>query len=327
MSGLGRSSGIRVDGELMAFTTGIRAVAPDSTPLAQPNLERLAYSRFSRDGNKLICSGSLSPVSGSPAGGGRGRGPARGVNGRVVYEDAGPGLVNVDVQVTANADTALAGTYFFIHLPGAEYSGASAQLLNATPTDQPPAKNRYPGGSARGVRFTSPRRQLEVAFAAPEDIAIKPGRGGQNDGIDVYFPINMGNLTNGQSSHLNFTLKASGDVDKTPVKLTIDPAHPGDSFDGVGGNFRIQSRADPPQVQYNLDHLRVAWGRVNMPLDQWQPNEDNDPLQVTNASQLNAGVREAMEMARTLARRNIPIVISLWSAPRWALSLPRDAPG
>jgi hypothetical protein len=47
---------------------------------------------------------------------------------------------------------------------------------------------------------------------------------------------------------------------------------------------------------------------------------------VTNASQLNAGVREAMEMARTLARRNIPIVISLWSAPRWALSLPVTRP-
>ena len=247
--------GIRVDGELMAFTTGIRAVAPDSTPLAQPNLERLAYSRFSRDGNKLICSGSLSPVSGSPAGGGRGRGPARGVNGRVVYEDAGPGLVNVDVHVTADADTALAGTYFFTHLPGAEYSGASAQLLDTTPTNPPPVENRYPSGSARGVRFTSPRRQLEVAFTAPEDIAIKPVSGGGV--IDVYFPINTGNLTNGQSARLNFTLKASGDVDKTPVQLTIDPAHPGNPFDGVVATSEF--KVPPIRRRFNTISTTCAW--------------------------------------------------------------------
>jgi hypothetical protein len=319
--------GIRVDGELMAFTTGVRAVSPESTPLAQRNLERLANPRFSRDGARQICSGSLSPGSSSPVGGFRGReGGGGGVNGRVAYEDVGPGIVNVDVQVTATADTALAGTYFYIHFPGTEYSGASAKLIDATLPTQPPAENRHPGGSARGVRFTSPRRQLEVNFTAPEEIVVQLG-GGQNGGIDAYFPISTGNLTNGQTAHLSFTLKASGAVDKSPVKLVIDSEHPGSAFDGVGGNFRIQNRTlDPPQVQYNLDHLRVAWGRVNLPLDQWQPNEDSDPLQVTNASQLNASVREAMEMARTLAQRKIPIVISLWGAPRWALAPPVPRP-
>jgi O-glycosyl hydrolase len=56
-----------------------------------------------------------------------------------------------------------------------------------------------------------------------------------------------------------------------------------------------------------------------MPLDRWQPNEDGDPIAATDAS-LNINVREAMEMAQKLARKNIPTIISIWSAPSWALA-------
>ena len=65
-------------------------------------------------------------------------------------------------------------------------------------------------------------------------------------------------------------------MDKSPARLVIDPERPGRQYDGMGGNFRIQSPADAAQIQYNLDHLRVAWGRVAMPLDRWQPSEDAD---------------------------------------------------
>src|SRR5271165_4676579 len=103
--------------------------------------------------------------------------------------------------------------------------------------------------------------------------------------------------------------------------LVIDPSRPGRKFDGMGGNFRIQSPADAAQIQYNFDHLRIAWGRVAMPLDQWQPSEDVDPIQAAaTAGTLNTNGREAMEMAQKLAQKNIPTVISIWSAPRWALA-------
>jgi hypothetical protein len=46
---------------------------------------------------------------------------------------------------------------------------------------------------------------------------------------------------------------------------------------GMGGNFRIQSPADAAQIEYNLGNLRVAWGRVAMPFDRWQPNGEADP--------------------------------------------------
>ena len=88
----------------------------------------------------------------------------------------------------------------------------------------------------------------------------------------------------------------------------------------MGGNFRIQSPADAAQIEYNLDHLRVAWGRVAMPLDRWQPSEDVDPVEAATTNTLNTSVREAMEMAQKLARKNIPTIISIWSAPGWALA-------
>jgi hypothetical protein len=88
----------------------------------------------------------------------------------------------------------------------------------------------------------------------------------------------------------------------------------------MGGNFRIQSPADAAQIQYNLDHLRVAWGRVAMPLDRWQPDEAAGPVGAAATNALNDNVRESMEMAQQLARKNIPLIISLWAAPNWALA-------
>jgi len=116
-----------------------------------------------------------------------------------------------------------------------------------------------------------------------------------------------------------------GEVDKSPVRLTVDPSQLGRKYDGMGGNFRIQSPSDASQIQYNLEHLRIAWGRVAMPLDRWQPNEDTDPIEAAATNTLNTSVREAMEMAGKLARKNIPTIISIWSAPGWALA--RDGGG
>ena len=101
-----------------------------------------------------------------------------------------------------------------------------------------------------------------------------------------------------------------------PIHLTLDASQPGRRFDGVGGNFRLQNpTADPPVIRYNLDNLRVAWGRVAMPLDEWHPNESDDPA----ARPLSRSVREAMEMAAELSRRKIPVMAGVWVAPDWAL--------
>ena len=91
-------------------------------------------------------------------------------------------------------------------------------------------------------------------------------------------------------------------------------------FDGLGGNFRLQNpTTDPPVIQYNLDNMRIAWGRVEMPWSTWQPAEDSDPLAAARAGQLPREVQQAMEMARRLAQKGMPIIVSAWAAPSWAI--------
>ncbi len=164
------------------------------------------------------------------------------------------------------------------------------------------------------------------------------------DRISISFPIVAGNMTAGQTGAASFTIKASGTPDKKPVSLALDWSHPGPAFDGVGGNFRIQSPQDQTHLAYNLENLRVAWGRVEMPLAGWWPQEGVDPTAATTTpasapaiptpggrgrgrggrggagGPANTGVQQAMTMARTLADKKIPFIISTWGVPQWALA-------
>ena len=330
----GNLRGIRVDGELMAFSTSIRAVGLAAPDESQGGRGRGSGGQFSREGGVLVVTGSLTGGSargGGPGSGGRFRGgpPAPGVSYRALYKDVAPGTVEAEIQITATTNTAMQGVFFAIALPGTDYTGGSAQWITPTPTTgtsvsladaRSTGTNLHLRASAQGVRMTSPQRQMELNLPAPVELVLQDVRARHNTDLEVSFPLSLGNLTNGQKVRSVFTIKATGEVDKSPAKLVIDPSRPGRKYDGMGGNFRIQSPADAAQIEYNLDHLRVAWGRVAMPLDRWQPSEDADPVEAAKAGQLNSSVREAMEMGQKLARKNIPTIISIWSAPGWALT-------
>ncbi|MGD0462043.1 MAG: hypothetical protein ABSB74_06110 [Tepidisphaeraceae bacterium] len=313
VSGWGSLRGIRLDGELMAFTTGVRAVG-SATPDVDRRGEMLGNAHFAREGNEQICTGGLR--MGDPR---RGfayifRAPNP-LGCRMVFEDAGPGAINVDVLIKANVDVKMGGIYFYLHLPIADYSNESGALNISMLSVTGPAPLK-----ARGLRFASPRRQLEMTLDAPREIVFANDRRKPSADWDVCFPLSRGNLAAGRTVHARITFKVFGEVDKTPADLAIDPSRPGSGFDGIGGNFRLQSPGDGPQVQYNLQNLRVAWGRVAMPLNLWQPKEDVDPIQAAHDGKLDKSVREAMEMARTLAQKRIPMISSVWSAPDWALA-------
>jgi len=317
----------------MAFSTSIREVVPTAADESQGGRGRGGGGQFSRDGSALIATGSLSGGAGRGGGpgGGRFRGgaPAAGTSYRASFKDVASGTVDAEIQITSTTNTPMQGVFFAIGLPGADYAGGSAQLIaptSAAGTPVSPAATRSSGpnlylrASAKGVRVVSPRRQIELSFPAPVELSIQDVRTRGNSDIEVTFPLSLGNLTNGQNVRAAFTIKATGEVDTSPAKLAIDLSRPGRKYDGMGGNFRIQSPADAAQIQYNLDNLRVAWGRVAMPLDLGQPNEDADPVEAATTNALNTNVREAMEMAQKLAKRDIPTAIAIWPVPSWALA-------
>ncbi len=263
-------------------------------------------------------------------GGGRARGgaPIAGVRYRAIFKDAAPGTVNAEIQITATTNIAMKGVLFAITLPDADYAGGAAQWISPTSGTEASvslAKSRSATtnfnlhASAKGVRLSSARRQIELNLPAPAELSIRDARNGDNRSIEISFPVSLGDLTNGQSVHTKFAIKVAGEVDKSPAKLAIVLSKPGRRYDGMGGNFRIQSPNDAAQIQYNLENLRVAWGRVAIPLDRWQPDENGDPASVTTNA-LSINVRDAMEMAQKLARKNIPFVASIWSVPSWAVA-------
>lgn len=132
----------------------------------------------------------------------------------------------------------------------------------------------------------------------------------------------------GERVSMRLKLRASTAGDAEPARLTLDATRPGHSFDGIGGNFRLQfPRTDPSVIQYNLDHLRVAWGRVDMPWADWDPDESAFALETARGGRLASRVREAMAMAQTLSRRGLPVIVSAWDPPRWARSSVPQPPG
>ncbi len=318
----GNVTGIRMDGQLLELNSSMCVAQPDWSAVSRTGRERQTNS-YSRSGKIETVSIQMRPPR--PL---RTQGIDWNFAATETVEDTGPGTAKVDVEYSFRHDADIAGAYYCFELPAGLYSGGSAQLIGAIAPapDQislapgPNDQNEYLRGKASGVRFISPRRQIEVMFNEPTDIIIRDDRRENHFDIQVYFGVLSGKATEGQRARKSFAVKAAGELDRDPVTITVDATRPGQLFDGLGGNFRLQNaRTDPPVIQYSLDNLRVAWGRVEMPWALWQPNEDEDPLQEAPAGKIHPRVLQAMEMARTLGRKGIPIIVSAWSAPNWAV--------
>jgi hypothetical protein len=297
----------------MPLVTNIRIVSADGQQSASTGNERTQQPEFRRDSDsKQLCTGRLNLAD------------QQGISFVETIEDIAAGEIKIDLQITANGNPDLAGIYFSITVPASDYADGSAQLVGAANASaltatRPSTQNTYASGTAKGIKLSSPRRQLEISCDSEKDILVQDERRRGGGGIDVRLTLASGALTQGQQVHSVVTLKVAGQIDKSPVTLTLDPSKPGAPFIGVGGNFRLQNPTDPPIIQYNLENLRVAWGRFAMPLNLWHPQETTDPLEAAMAGQLNPQVRAAMEMGKTLAEKKMPIIGSAWQAPNWAL--------
>ena len=311
--------------------------------------------------------------------GGRGGGGS-GFNYTITYTDSAPGTCDVNLRLTSTADQTIGGIYYFLVLPFDTFSGGGVRLLSnaAPPLEQLKTTNApfqtmteqfgrdfaegrvalaltppqyythgvYLFAGGLGICLTGKNHeevQVDFGKGLVRDMVVQQAPTGSNPAardIQVYFPIAVGNTTAGQVFESHFTLKASGDVESGPVTVTIDPSKPGRTFDGMGGNYRIQSPRDAQVIQYIMDNMRVAYGRVAMPWNTWQPQENSPPpllaaesaaeppARATNTPPARGGrganvgmnsIAPAMEIAGKLAKQNIPMIISCWFPPSWAV--------
>lgn len=141
-----------------------------------------------------------------------------------------------------------------------------------------------------------------------------------NDSTQAFLPIHTGLFKKDIVYEKTFTIRVSGEIDNTAAEIDLDASTKGQPFAGVGGNFRLQNaKLDPQVIDYCLANMRVAWGRVEMPWRNWQKALDVDPTVAAKNGKLDPHVEKSMQMAQRLAKMNIPIIVSAWSAPDWAI--------
>jgi hypothetical protein len=331
--GLGDLREFRYEGDPVGLTAHILMISPDGSQAGSANLRNTGQI-----GAHELFNGTV--TFGPPPGAGRhfGLADAGAVTVREQIDDIAPDTTTVDIQASANRPIPLKALYFSFSFSRAAFSSGSATLAisdHATPpaislASPLPDGTPLADATVSSIRITgAANRTVEITFPAPTHIILHgpspeshrdghPGREHGQPRLDatLLIPIATGTLTAATPYHLALTLKAACDVDNAPVNLTLDPTRTGPAFAGIGGNYRLQSPADPAHIAYNFQNLRVTWGRVEMPLSSWQTTETADPA----AAPLPGNVRQAMEMARTLAQRNIPMIISDWSAPGWAVA-------
>ena len=309
----GNVNGMRVDGELMKFETSLRIVYKNWMEYTQTEKEK-QNPTFTRNGSRATITTLLDSLS---------------VN--EIVEDAGIGKASISVELAPVADTTMQGAYFCIELPNEDFSDATFKFTGKKPSPQDTIRNQNHRpfyerfilipDTAKGIIITSKLRRLEVIVKEPIEIHIIKGNPFFGNGnTQIYFTMISGNAVKGDTARNIFNLKVSGKIDDKPVDLAIDTLHPGREFDGIGGNFRIQNpEVDPEVINYCLDSLNVAWGRVELPWFNWQRDETVNPLEAARSGNVDERVAAAMEMAQRLAKKNIHIILSVWYPPAWAV--------
>ncbi|MBO9153580.1 hypothetical protein ACFOTA_15270 [Chitinophaga sp. GCM10012297] len=296
----GNIRGIRVNGQLMEFETSLRVGGKEMTRATGKERQRPKYER--KNGGQVVTTaiGQLDFME--------------------TVRDGGTGSAAVMVEVTAKEVTE-DGIYFCVTLPGKWYGKAVLQA------DGLPAKAITAGiaGTAGKIGFRAAGRSLTIHLSKPSAFRIQQNKNGN---FELYLPIHEGRLEKGGTASLSLTLLTSGTADTSLVHVTIETANEGRAFDGFGGNFRLQNAATDPQViDYCLQNMRLAWGRVEMPWRFWQVKKTGNPLDSAHAGKLHPQVQRAMEMAQRLGKMGMPVILSAWSPPAWAvIGEPRFAP-
>ena len=303
----GNITGIRVQGELMGFETSLRVVGSQWSAITATDKEAQS-PKFKRDsmGRQVVIT------------------RMGGISFTETVTDLHEGEASIAIQYSSARDTSVIGLFFCISLPLSDYGQGMISLDKMKPFLISGMKNDSSGewmkSISSNIRVSSVLRQTDIQLQEAGEIMIHQVLGKNDQQLEILLPLQTGNLRVGYSYQKTFIIKATGHIDKNDIHMVLDTSRPGRQFAGFGGNFRIQNlKTDPEVIEYCLNNIRVAWGRVEMPWRFWQPEKTVDPVATAKAGKLDAHVQRAMEMAQKLQQRGIPIILTAWSAPDWAI--------
>lgn len=304
----GNLNGIRISGQLMRFSTSLNLVEKNWNKVISTGKE-LQHPQYQRQGKEQQVTTLLGPFQCSES---------------VINQGRGSAELQIQVRVLADIDT-IQGLYFGVALPEKDYVPDHAGKEPGGKQTWDPARLGRDSGwlrtQVRTFSLAGTSRKFNLRLETLSSVYALPDTGKANGIIRLYFPLGTGPFKKGAEFGRKFRIQVSGKIDHRPITLKLDTLDQGRSFDGLGGNFRLQNPGEDPEViDYCLKNLRVAWGRVELPWSQWQPDPDSDPLLMAKQGRLNPHVLASMEMARRLSKRNIPIILTVWSPPAWAVT-------
>ena len=300
----GNITGMRTSGQLIPFESNLSLVENN---LIKATAQEHQRPKYMRDGNKQIITTKIDSV-----------------NFTETIADIKEGTAGVDVRLSSNSGIKKDGPFFVVLLPLENYISAEGASNSSAP-------RKYFDIEMKGLRedvaftidsikFISKNCKLQFVFDRPTAIIIKKDPDTANKTVKVYISLINADLQNDSTAEKEFIIKASGTIDKRTITFKLNTSKQGNAFDGFGGNFRLQNpKADPQVIDYCLQNLRVAWGRVEFPWRFWQPEDSIDPVAAAKNGKLNSRVLQSMEMAARLGKMGIPIILSGWFPPQWAV--------
>jgi hypothetical protein len=301
----GNISGIRVDGELMELNSSLNLVGTEWSDVKHTDKEIGRY-QYRRVDNTQFTNISLDGFLFDQS-----------------VEALGAGRANVRINFRNQSDTVIIGSFFKLALPASKYDVSTLQIAESKsiqPGDIPEASGEINRGTSKELKIKGIARDLKVTVNEETHMIVRKDPSHQNSPIEIIFALMNGQLEKGSSAFRSFLISATGVADLTPFTLALDTNVLGRPFKGFGGNFRLQNpESDPSVIEYCLENMAVRWGRVEMPWRLWHPEEKDDPISKAHRGEIHPHVKASMEMAKRLHDLGIPVILSDWSAPEWAI--------
>lgn len=196
-----------------------------------------------------------------------------------VVEETGPGAARIDVEFTSKNEADIAGVYLRLDLPASQFSGSTLEPIEPAP----PAAGR---------------------------VSLAPRTVEQNEYLRA----------TARGARITAPRREAEVMFAEPTKIIVRDDRRTGGYDlqvflAVISGQAAEGQTAKKSFTLNPENLRVAWGRVEMPWRLWHPEEDGDPLEAARAGKLNPGVHAAMDMARRLAQRGMPVIVSDWGPP------------
>lgn len=283
----GNVNGIRVEGQLIKFNATLCTPNTNWSEIRHTAKES-HYTDYERAGEVQIITPQLDSLFFTET-----------------VRDIGKGEAEIEIKVESRADSSIGGVFLCMEFPLDE-------IIN--PNDEKELVKTKDTATLIDLEYS------KVNVAAEKETQIYFKKEKSENSYQVFFAIIDGDVKKGQQAENTFKIKVEGEIDREPVTLELEADNPGEKFIGMGGNFRLQNeKTDPPVIDYNLENMRVAYGRVEMPWWFWHVEENKDPIAEAEAGNIHPRVHAAMKMAQRLHNMEMPVSLAAWFAPDWAI--------